>query len=316
MINLTDILTKPVLSLSASKCGGIVKTGIFNQSFKRLKHLVLFDNEEDLEEKVLSINSIYSNGENAIIIKDDQYLTPFSATTNNLDKPSPINSKVYTFLGKYLGIVTDVVLTNTYYIHSIKINEKEILFEDIISSGQNILIVQDENQKAKISSLKRRKTKCVKIQDIKISKDQKVYILDPEKSKTAIQNSQNSSNLNLEENLSKQTDHITPNNIKNEDIQIINPTFSIEKSNLEQQNINSIQEKQVKPKVVYNLTEAPSQPGLVISNFEFLIGRKLEQNIYSNNNELIAKKNTKITTDTIIKARLFNKTRELVKFSH
>lgn len=309
MINLTDILTKPVLSLSCSKCEGIVKTGIFNQNFKRLKYLVLFDNEEDLEDKVLSINSIYSNGENAIIIKDDQYLTPLLSSTNAQDKPSPINSKVYTFLGKFLGTVTDVVLNDKFFIHSIKLENCEILIEDIISCGQNTIIVQDENKKANISSLKKRKSNCVKIQDIKVSNSQKVYILNPNKTKP----------VSKQEDLNTKFDNL-PQAIEikenlNEDVDNLideGETLNSATAKTEENAQNSNQ----KPKIIYNLTEAPSQPGLVISNFEFLIGRKLDQNIYSSNNELIAKKNTKITTDTIIKARLFNKTRELVKFSH
>lgn len=323
MINLTDILTKPVLSLSCTKCEGIVKSAIFNHNFKRLKYLVLFDEEEDLEDKVLHYSSIFSNGENAIVIKDDQYLTPLSASLNTLDKPSPINSKVYTFLGKYLGTIQEVVLTDSFFVHSIKTANQEILSTDIISFGENVIFVQDENKKAKISSLKKRKSTCVKIQDIKVSADQKVYILSPTSSSkknskktqtlqpdSAVLNAK-PQNIDLNERAEKVAEP--------EDIPIspITPTeinSSEDASNLDELN-NFAQTAPEKPKLVYSLTEEPSKPGLVISNFEFLIGRKLEQNIYSSNNELIARKNTKITTDTIIKARLFNKTRELVKFS-
>ena len=308
MIKLTNILTKPVLSLNCCKNEGIVKTGVFNQNFKRLKYLVLFDNEEDFEDKVLQINSIYSNGENAIIIKDDQYLTPLGATTNALDKPSPINSSVFTFLGKYLGKVSDVVLTDTFFVHSIIVDEKEIMTADIISCGTSIVIVQDENQKAKISSLKSRKSNCVKIQDIKVTNANKVYIL----------NSQNAEKPAKTEPKTEETPikAIEPS-LDNEQIKTEILTNQTNLLTTSQNNFsNEIVSINAKPKTKYSLTETPSQPGLVISNFEFLIGRKLEQNIYSASNELIAKKNTKITTDTIIKARMFNKTRELVKFSH
>ncbi|MGN1208612.1 MAG: hypothetical protein ACI4TI_03990 [Christensenellales bacterium] len=316
MINLTEILTKPVLSLNCSKCEGIVKTGVFNQHFKRLKYLILFDNEEDFEDKALSVNSIYSNGENAIVIKDDQNLTPLSATTNILDKPSPINSKVFTFLGKFIGKVRDVVLTDSYFVHSIKVEDKEILMQDIISCGENTIIVQDEHKKAKISSLKRRKSNCAKIQDIKVSSNQKVYILSKSQ-----KNASNQAEERQNDNISENINAIEPSSQDfSQEVEIINPILnSGNEINNEKPSASNLQEMPTlskKPRVVYNLTEEPSQPGLVISNFEFLIGRKLEQNIYSSNNELIAKKNTKITTDTIIKARLFNKTRELVKFSH
>lgn len=304
MIKLTEILTKPVLSLNCCKNEGIVKTGVFNQNFKRLKYLVLFDNEENLEDKVLQINSIYSNGENAIIIKDDQYLTPFNATTSALDKPSPINSSVYTFLGKYVGKVSDVILTDNFFVHSVIVQEKEIESQNIISCGNNILIVQDEHKKAKISSLKSRKSNCVKIQDIKVTNANKVYILN-NATKAETKNPSNFAPTSI-------IPAIEPTNNElqtNEDEPIIAETLKNQILPETDFNLN-------KPKTKYSLTEEPSQPGLVISNFEFLIGRKLEQNIYSQNNELIAKKNTKITTETIIKARMFNKTRELVKFSH
>jgi sporulation protein YlmC with PRC-barrel domain len=51
------------------------------------------------------------------------------------------------------------------------------------------------------------------------------------------------------------------------------------------------------------------------SNFKFLIGRKAERTIYADNQELIIKKNNKITNRTVEIAKVHGKLRELTMFS-
>ncbi len=288
MIKLTEILSKPVISLNNCKTEGFVINAIFDKNFKRLKFLLLFDNEEHQDEKALLINKIYNYGENAIVVKDSDYLTLSLSSIQVEDKPSVINCSCYTYLGNFIGKINDIILDDKFYIQSLIVGNKTINALDIITTGKDIVIIQDENKKVKVSSLKRKTKKCIQIQDIKVQPEQKVYILNNEENKSIkpeITENEILENKNEEENLEK-------NLVLNNDNNTVKP-----------------------PKIKYQLTETPPKPAIITTNFEFLIGRKLEQNIYSQNKELIAKKNTRITTDIINKARLLNKTRELVKFS-
>lgn len=285
MIKLTEMLSKPVISLSNCKTEGIINNAVFDKSFKRLKYLVLFDNNEHLEDKSISINSIYSYGVNAIIIKDAEDLSLAISTIQTCDKSSVINCSCYTYLGKFLGKVTDIYLDEKYYIKTLVVGQTLIDISDIINTGEDTVIVQDDNIKVNVSSLKRRSKKCIKLQDIKLDKSQKVYIL--------------SSNEEKSENEVKADENIEACESIKSDAELVANAEDIS---------NTL-------KVKYKLEDTPSQPKMVTTNFKFLIGRRLERNIYSSNYELIARKNTKITQEIINKARLLNKTRELIKFS-
>lgn len=280
MIKLTEILSKPIISLSNCKTEGIVRDAVFDKNFKRLKFLILFDNDEHLDDKSLNINSIYSYGENAIVVKDDEDLSLVVSNMQTCDKSNVINCSCYTYLGKFLGKVTDILLDEKYYVKGLVVGQTTIEINDIINTGEDTVIVQDKEVKINVTNLKRKKKKCVQLQDIKLDNSQKVYILNPQE--------------------------------KFEEAEVKEENTNIE------EDVKEWKEKTVKemPKIKYKLTELPSNPMLVTTNYEFLIGRKLDRNLYSQNLELIARKNTKITTDIINKARLLNKTRELIKFSH
>lgn len=279
MIKLTEILSKPIISLSNCKTEGIVSDAVFDRNFKRLKFLILFDNDEHLDDKSLNINSIYSYGENAIIVKDDEDLSLVVSNMQTCDKSNVINCSCYTYLGTFLGKVTDILLDEKYYVKSLVVGQTTIEINDVINTGEDTVIVQDKDVKVNVTNLKRKKKKCVKLQDIKLDNSQKVYILNPQEKFEEHEVKEERTNVEsvkeLDENVNKET-----------------------------------------PKIKYKLTELPSNPMLVTTNYEFLLGRKLDRNLYSQNLELIARKNTKITADIINKARLLNKTRELIKFSH
>ncbi len=280
MIKLTEILSKPIISLSNCKTEGIVRDAVFDRNFKRLKFLILFDNDEHLDDKSLNINSIYSYGENAIVVKDDEDLSLVVSNMQTCDKSNVINCSCYTYLGKFLGKVTDILLDEKYYVKGLVVGQTTIEINDIINTGEDTVIVQDKEVKINVTNLKRKKKKCVQLQDIKLDNSQKVYILNPQE--------------------------------KFEEAEVKEETANVEEG-VKQMEENPVKET---PKIKYKLTELPSNPMLVTTNYEFLIGRKLDRNLYSQNLELIARKNTKITTDIINKARLLNKTRELIKFSH
>lgn len=360
MIKVTDILTKPVISLINAKTEGIVKNAVFDKNFKKLKYLILFDNNEHQEEKALNILNIYSYGENAIVIKEDSDLNLEISNKQILDKPFPINSNVYTYLGKFMGKVNDIILDEKYNIISLIVNGKEVLIENIISCGEDAVIIQDLNKKLNVKNIRRKKANK-DITALNTSNLNKVYVLNNQNetnnfnttnfNSTDIKNNNNfesiqplnkvtnfNENTNIlneiHENYTKNTQNsiVLNNNLSN----LNNDTIKTNINNFDENHINntnfnlnlnnslptSISEKALNEmnknnnlKVKYKLTDNPSTPKTVTTNYEFLIGRKLEKNIYAQNKELIARKNTRITKDIINKAKMYFKIRELTKYS-
>lgn len=291
MIKITDILSKPVISLIDSKTEGIIKNAIFDKNFKRLKSLILFDNNEYQEEKVLNIQNIYSYGENAIIIKDGQDLNLEVSSLKINDKTLPVNNLVYTYLGKFIGQVTDIVLDDKFYVKSIITNNKEIKIDEVISCGQDAVIIQDDERKVNLSNIKRKKSKKIQILNNKETYNQKVVILNKKEQDEVNKKDDKEEFLdekNILEDLS--TDHLA------ETLKTDNTTDNLSK-------------------IKYALQDIPSTPKVILANTDFLIGRKLEKNIYSQNKELIARKNSRITLEIINKAKMFYKLRELTKYS-
>ena len=51
MLKISKIISKPVINILDGKFEGVVKEAIFDNNFKRLKYIVLFDNNEEIEER-------------------------------------------------------------------------------------------------------------------------------------------------------------------------------------------------------------------------------------------------------------------------
>lgn len=277
-MKVTEILSKPVISLVDSKTEGIIKSIVFDKSFKRAKWLVLFDNNEHLEDKALSIQDIYSLGENAVVIKNADILNLYLSCTKTDEVCLPINNNVYTTKGKFLGSVKDLVLNDKYYIEKLILeNEQEVDIKNILASGEDAVIVQADNENVNIANFKRKKKTTTTNTKTMQAKEQEVVILNE-----VDQNLQTNSELNISEN--------------SEEFELQPETVEVPIS---------------KPKYKFSSLA----PQTLTANYNFLIGRKMEKNVYSQNKELIARKNVKVTQDIINKAKLHCKLRELVKYS-
>lgn len=99
MKNAGEFIGKTVLSLSGERLGEINNL-TFDKYFKHLKNLCIFDDEQD--EFMLPINSIYYHGENAVLVKIN--IRPPVKNTYL----SPLTIKAYDLYGKLLGMVCDI----------------------------------------------------------------------------------------------------------------------------------------------------------------------------------------------------------------
>jgi len=156
MRSVTEILSKPVISLYEGKTEGTIKNVIFSKELKALKWLVLFDDKEMLEQKYLYAKDIFNIGENAVVVKNGECIVPNIIDDEPLQH-NPINCAVYTVNGNVVDTVIDAVLDdkhNTIYLE-LK-NGTQISPEKIVITGQDALILQDENNPININSLKQK----------------------------------------------------------------------------------------------------------------------------------------------------------------
>lgn len=157
MRRLTELLSQPVISLYEGKTEGTIKNVVFNKNLKKLKWLILFDDKDLLEQKFLPAKDIFNIGENAVVIKNNATIVPTLSSLDEAKENNPINTSIYTVNGTLIDKVSDVILdekNNTQFLE-LK-NGTQISLEQIVVSGKDALILQDENNPISISSFKKK----------------------------------------------------------------------------------------------------------------------------------------------------------------
>lgn len=152
MYNTTEIISKPVINLYNGKLEGTVKNICFDQKLKKATSLILFE-DEDGEECILSINKVYKIGKDAITIKNSEGLLP-TLFASKVEYNNQINNEVYNLEGEKLGIVSDIVLSESYKIEKFLIGAQEYTPESVISYGDNNLVINSSGAKYSKDSYK------------------------------------------------------------------------------------------------------------------------------------------------------------------
>lgn len=270
MKKITEYLGKPVLSVLESSTQGIVKDVLFDKNFKKLKFLILFEDNDLQEEKYLKINDVFNIGENAIVIKNDSVLLSKSALLDECD--NPINNSVYTTSGKFLGVVSDANIDDKNNLVMVLLNNGQTInIDKILNSGKDTMFVQDDNAIVKLSNFRKK---------MNIS-------------------TENAENIKVT---------ILAENVESE--QTSNENNSTSYENKLNEELNLEQASPINPKRTVLLSETCLPKSSTTKN-NFLIGRKVQKNIYSFNHELIIKKNTKINEKIILLAKSHSKFKEL-----
>ena len=235
---ISKLLGKPVISIYNGKLEGYVKNVLVDKKLKKLVCLELFDDETQ-EEKLVEMKNMYSTNNDAIMLKNDEYVLLENTVFH--DHINPIGFKVYTINGKYENRVKDLTFDDKLNIKEIYLqNNETLLKENILNLGDNLIIKKD-NLKVKLSTFKPR----LKISEIEVLEEQKVTALEQE-----------------------------------------------------------------------NLKPVKTQPNKILTaGYEFLIGRRVGQNIYSDTKQLLVKKNSKINSQVIDIASKNGKLKELTTFS-
>lgn len=276
MKRITEFLGKPVISLLEGNIEGYVKNVVFDKTLKKVKYLVIFEDNEFQDEKMLETSKIFNIGENAIVIKNNSCLELVKQEA--LPITNHINCKVYTTLGKYVGIIADIEIDDDFATQSVLLTNQTILYpSNFLSFGQDIFVMQDASKIVKIANIKKRD----KLVDLKNTASiSKVSIMPTYKQNVTL-----SSAEDFTENSLVETNNVQLDSNDNEN----------------------------RKKYEFNNSSIPKK--MVVNNSDFLIGRKTTKTIYSASNEVVVRKNVIINQKIIQQAILFNKLRELSIYS-
>lgn len=281
MKRVSDFLGKPVLSLYESVTVGIVKDVIFDKSFKKLKWVVLFSENEFEEEQIVNVTDIFSFGEGAIVIKNNACIEMNNTT---MDEPNnPINNRVYTAQGRYVGTVEDVEIDEKNNIVGICLSDKSTFdLGKVVTSGKDAMIIQEEGKEIRLANFRKRGVplSTTSRQKVEIMQEEEVEISD-EENNTVGEDETAQSYIEGDQKETPQGTIVTPI-------------------------------KQIRKRVIL---EENSMPKKATTNDNFLLNRKVEKNIYSFNNELIIRKNARVTDKVILIAKTHSKLRELTLYS-
>lgn len=148
---LSEIISKPVLNLYTGKIEGTIKNVCFEKNYKKIKHLKMFDEEE--EEYLIETTKIYDTGNNSIVVKNNEAMF-LTISENDCLENNPINLNIYTTTGNYLGKLKDVELNNKFETQNfITENNEKINPSQILIVSQNI-IVNTKDKQIKLCNLK------------------------------------------------------------------------------------------------------------------------------------------------------------------
>ena len=166
---LSELLQKPILSLYEGELLGNINKVFFDKSKKKIKSFEILNDEEI--SYCLYPKSIYTLGKHAITIKNKQHLTlSLNEDTENFII-LPINVKVYSLQGEYLGIVNDYSISSKYDIENLILDSQQIIsINDVASCGSTSIVVYYSQEHINIKSFR------YKIQN-KVDAESKVKVL-------------------------------------------------------------------------------------------------------------------------------------------
>jgi len=150
---LSELLQKPILSLYEGELIGNINKVFFDKSKNKIKSFELL-NEEEIG-YYLYPKFIYSLGKHAITIKNKQNLILALNENNENSILLPLNVKVYSLQGEYLGIVVDYSITDKYQIENLVLDNQQLIsVNDIASCSTNSIVVYFSQSHVSIKSFR------------------------------------------------------------------------------------------------------------------------------------------------------------------
>ena len=151
---LSELMQKPILSLYEGEILGNINKIYFDKNRKKIINFEILNNEDICY--TLYPKFIYTLGKHAITIKNKQNL--ILSINENADKTIlPLNVKVYSLQGEYLGVVTDYSLTEKFEIDNLILDNQQLInISDMASCSNSSVVVYYSEQHVNIKSFRYR----------------------------------------------------------------------------------------------------------------------------------------------------------------
>ena len=167
MHKINEIISMPVLSLYEGELVGQISKIYFDKKLKKISYFIV-NCEGDLS-YILYPKNIYKLGKNAATIKNLSCLILELETNNQNTVPMPINSKVYTIQGEYIGKIVEISIDDKFNVANILLDNNNFIDICLLAScSKNTIILFDENSNINLSNFKNRiRKKLFKIKENK-----------------------------------------------------------------------------------------------------------------------------------------------------
>ncbi|MCH5164236.1 MAG: PRC-barrel domain-containing protein [Clostridiales bacterium] len=141
MYKVSDLLGKPLLSLSEAQLLGTIGNIYFDDKMTKGTFIMLYTDEEEL--RFLPLNKLINIENDAAVVKNCEDLSEHAEGLKN-----PINSHAFNQDGKALGTIKDIVMDGTKVV-SFTLENSSISSGNLVSAGK-LLIFNDSGKPVKL----------------------------------------------------------------------------------------------------------------------------------------------------------------------
>ncbi len=314
MLKISEIISAKVISIFDSLIVGTIENVLLDPKGKRCVYYTIYNEKENLH-LLLPAKDIYKTNENCVLIKNQGVLLlcdACSLSTKNLH--NPINSSVIDLSGNHLGTIEDIEINTPTKLEKIVVKENNktsaasehriISIKEVLTFSNEICIVQNADKPVKLSQFRGNAKFPTPKTDYLVSTPQIPAALLSEHDNTPTDTQQNqiantfsAQNFN-DENISQNPVSHYNNFVPKNQLEIAE-----KKQDLQTEKTEKVEKK----------TPLSTKRG--ITDFGFLLNRKITKNVLANNGEIIARANSIITTQTIKKIKNYGKIIELTQHS-
>lgn len=144
MTKLSELISKPVISLFNCEYVGHILNALFDKQRKTLKYLIIYDDINDIE-YIVDAKHIVNLSNSAVTIKNTELLQlKQSMELKLLDYENIVMKQAFSVLGQAFGVVVDIDITNNLKIDTIYLsNNYKLPLQNIVKIG-NIIISSDK----------------------------------------------------------------------------------------------------------------------------------------------------------------------------
>lgn len=143
MTKLSELISKPVISLYNCECVGFVYNVLFDKQTKSIKYLTILDEENEIE-YVISTKQIVNISNDAVVIRNSEELLLKQSTDLSLSNlENLIMKKIYNIDGQAYGLVKDFAFDERYKVVNILTDTNQEIETIKVIKIESIILCSD-----------------------------------------------------------------------------------------------------------------------------------------------------------------------------